>query len=95
MCWGEPSTCVRYVGSKNCGIEMRLAAESGTPVIPVNLELSHQDWVGGSLAAIGPPGDKVRDVPPRMVPQAAHNGSCEPLGISQEPLGFRRAPQKC
>jgi serine/threonine protein kinase len=48
-----------YVASKNCGIEMRLAADTGTPVIPINLELSHQDWVGGSLATIGPVGDAI------------------------------------
>ena len=48
-----------YIKSKNCGIEMKLAAEQGKLVIPINLELSHQEWTGGSLAAIGPPGDAV------------------------------------
>ena len=42
-----------YINSKNCAIEMDLADKFNKRVIPINLELSHSEWIGGDLECLG------------------------------------------
>lgn len=38
-----------YVKSKNCLRELELAQQSGRPIVPINLEMPHNEWAGGGL----------------------------------------------